>query len=67
VWTVVYIAPNKTVAESLKKMLTTEGFLVQLRVLGFPQIHDTCPVEILVPESEIDEAMEIIKCSLIIT
>ncbi|MDD4766285.1 MAG: glutamate decarboxylase [Desulfotomaculaceae bacterium] len=60
-WTVVYIAPNKTVAERLKMMLATEGFLVQLRMLGFPQIDSTCPVEILVPESEVDEAVEIMN------
>lgn len=60
-WTVVYIAPNKTVAERLKMLLATEGFLVKLRMLGFPQINNTCSVEVLVPESEVDEAMEIIN------
>jgi len=61
VWTVVYIAPNKKEAERLEKLLTTEGFLVKLRVIGLPQANNNCSVEILVPESEVDEAMEIIN------
>lgn len=60
-WTVVYIAPNKREADRLKMMLATEGFLVKLRMLGLPQANDTCSVEILVPESEVDEAMEVIN------
>lgn len=60
-WTVVYIAPNKKEAERLEKLLTTEGFLVKLRSIGLPQASNTCSVEILVPESEVDEAMEIIN------
>ena len=60
-WTVVYIAPNKKEAEKLQKLLTTEGFLVKLRVIGLPQANNACSIEILVPESEVDEAMEIIN------
>ncbi|MDD4334197.1 MAG: glutamate decarboxylase [Desulfotomaculaceae bacterium] len=65
-WTVVYIAPNKAVAERLKILLATEGFLVDLRMLRFPHVNNASPVEVLVPESEVDEAMEIIKYSMII-
>lgn len=60
-WTVVYIAPNKREADRLKMLLATEGFLVKLRMLGLPQTNSACSVEILVPESEVDEAMEIIN------
>ncbi len=60
-WTVVYIAPSKKEAERLEKILTTEGFLVKLRSLGLPQANNVCSVEILVCESEVDEAMEIIN------
>lgn len=60
-WTVVYIAPNKKEAEKLEKLLTTEGFLVKLRTIGLPQANNACSVEILVPESEVDEALEIIN------
>ena len=62
-WTVVYIAPNKSVADSLKEILTNEGLLVQLRAIGLPNLGDTGAVEILVPESEVDEAMEILNTS----
>lgn len=60
-WTVVYIAPNKREADRLKMLLATEGFLVKLRLIGIPQANSSCSVEILVPESEVDEAMEIIN------
>jgi len=61
VWTVVYIAPNKREADRLKMILAAEGFLVKLRIIGLPQANDSSSVEILVPESEVDEAMEIIN------
>jgi hypothetical protein len=61
VWTVVYIAPNRKEADRLEKLLATEGFLVKLRMIGFPQPNHTCSIEILLPESEVDEAMEVIN------
>lgn len=60
-WTVVYIAPNKKEAEKLEKRLTAEGFLVKLRPIGPQQASNACSIEILVPESEVDEALEIIN------
>lgn len=63
-WTVVYIAPNKTVAEMLKEVLTNEGVLVMLRPIGLPHMGETGSVEILVPESEVDEAMEILNSTV---
>lgn len=60
-WTVVYIAPNKKIADSLKELLTREGMLVQLRSIGLPNMGDSGAVEVLVPESEVDEAMEILN------
>ncbi|MDD4170373.1 MAG: glutamate decarboxylase [Desulfotomaculaceae bacterium] len=60
-WTVVYIAPNKREAERLNQQLTEEGFLVKLRTIGLPSSGNNCSVEILVPESEVDEALEIIN------
>ncbi len=60
-WTVVYIAPNKREADRLKMLLAAEGFLVKLRIIGLPQANDSSSVEILVPELEVDEAMEIIN------
>ncbi|MHB8171268.1 MAG: glutamate decarboxylase [Thermincolia bacterium] len=60
-WTVVYIAPNKSAADRLKDILTCEGVLVNLRSIGLPNGGETGSVEILVPESELDEALEIIN------
>lgn len=60
-WTVVYIAPNKKVAERLQQALSQEGLLVKLRNIGLPSANDNGSVEILVPESEVDEALEIIN------
>ncbi|MDD4237309.1 MAG: glutamate decarboxylase [Desulfotomaculaceae bacterium] len=60
-WTVVYIAPSLKEAEKMEKLLSTEGFLVKLRTIGLPQANDACSVEILVPESEVDEALETIN------
>ncbi len=60
-WTVVYIAPSKTVAERLKTVLTEEGLLVSLRTVGLPHGGDGGSYEILVAESEVDEALEIIN------
>ncbi|MEG6521465.1 glutamate decarboxylase [Desulfotomaculum sp. 1211_IL3151] len=60
-WTVVYIAPNRKQAERLQKALSQEGLLVKLRNIGLPNGNDNGSVEILVPESELDEALEIIN------
>ena len=63
-WTVVYIAPNRTVAENLRQVLTNEGLLVQLRPVGLPSAGEANSVEILVPESEVEEAHEILAETL---
>lgn len=63
-WTVVYIAPNKIVAEMLKNYLAEEGMLVMLRSLGVPHLGDSGSVEILVPESEVEEAHEILSVAI---
>jgi hypothetical protein len=61
VWTVVYIAPNRATAEMLKNYLTAEGLLVMLRSVGVPHLGDSGSVEILVPESEVEEAHEVLS------
>lgn len=63
-WTVVYIAPNRATAEMLKEVLTNEGLLVMLRSAGVPHLGDSGSVEILVPESEVEEAHEILSNAL---
>lgn len=60
-WTVVYIAPDLKEAKKMEKILKAEGFLVKLRTIGLSQANDTSSVEILVPESEVDEALETIN------
>ncbi|MHB8157102.1 MAG: putative signal transducing protein [Desulfocucumaceae bacterium] len=57
-WTVVYIAPHIREAERIKDLLSSEGFLVKLKSVGLSQHNECGPVEILVPESEVEEAME---------
>lgn len=59
-WTVIYIAPNKAIAEKYKKVLIDEGLLVQLRTIGSSHLGEHASVEILVAESEAEEAHEII-------
>ncbi len=63
-WTVVYIAPNRPVAEMLKKLLEKEGLLVVLNSLGVPHLGASASVEIRVPESEVEEAHDIITSAL---
>lgn len=55
-WKVVYISPNMTIAEQIKTLLTNEGLLVMLRSAGVPHLGDSGPVEVMVPESEAEEA-----------
>ncbi|NLN28150.1 MAG: glutamate decarboxylase [Firmicutes bacterium] len=62
-WTVVYIAPNRPVAEMLREILEAEGIMASLRPIGVPHMGEAANVEILVPESEIEEAAEIINAS----
>lgn len=63
-WTVVYIAPNRATAEMLKNYLTNEGLLVMLRSVGVPHLGDSSSVEILVPESEVEEANEVLSTAI---
>lgn len=64
-WTVIYIAPNKTAAERLKQVLTTEGILVNLRATGLASAQTGAgPVEVMVPQGEAREAHEILTDAL---
>lgn len=63
-WTVVYIALNRISAEQLKNVLTAEGILVNLRSSGVPHLGDSGSVEILVLESEVEEALEILNSAI---
>ncbi len=63
-WTVVYIAPNKNRAEQLEEALISEGLLVNLRGVVNESENFSRAIEILVPESEVEEAQEIINSIL---
>ena len=58
-WTVVYIAPNQATADRLKAILEDNGLLVTLQSLSSISPGD-CAVQLLVPQSEAQEAFEII-------
>ncbi|MCL6477119.1 MAG: glutamate decarboxylase [Peptococcaceae bacterium] len=60
-WTVVFIAPHMREAMKIKEILSGEGFLVKLKTVGLSQTSECGPVEVLVPESEVEEALEIIN------
>jgi hypothetical protein len=62
-WTVVYIAPDRGVAEKLKSRLEGEGLLVMARPSS-SQLTEACHYELLVPESELEEAQEVLSLLL---
>ncbi|HHY39568.1 MAG TPA: glutamate decarboxylase [Clostridia bacterium] len=59
-WKVVYVAENKSIAEMLKDLLDKEGLLVMLRPVGIPHAGSSGSYEVLVPESEAEEASEVL-------
>lgn len=59
-WTVVYIAANRAQAEMFKNLLCTEGVLANLRPAGIASALGDGLYEVLVLESEADEAHEIL-------
>ncbi len=63
-WKVVYIAPNRSVAERLRDILHGEGILATLRPLGgkeIPAFQERGSFEVLVPESELEEATDVLS------
>lgn len=63
-WTVIYIAPSKQAAETLKHALSQEGILVSLRPTGLSSAAGGSHFELLVPEGEAREAHEILNETL---
>lgn len=62
-WAVVYLAADRDDAEDVKNRLQAEGFLVMLRAVGAPQLSQQAALEIMVPESEAEEALEFLTQS----
>ncbi|NLU51390.1 MAG: hypothetical protein GXX10_00760 [Clostridiaceae bacterium] len=58
-WTVVYMAQNKDVAERLKSILEEDGILVRINPISRKEKADDY-FELSVPESEVEEAHGII-------
>jgi hypothetical protein len=58
-WTVVYIAANRTQAETIKNLLCEESILANIRSAGVSMLGDGL-YEVMVLESEADEAHTIL-------
>ncbi|MBA1334210.1 MAG: hypothetical protein HPY66_1919 [Firmicutes bacterium] len=58
-WTIVYMAPSKETAENVKDYLEKESILVKIRPVNRCSCKDGY-YEVLVPESEIEEAHSIL-------
>lgn len=54
-WVVVFVAASQEESERIRELLAREGLLASLRSAGVGG-----PVEVLVPEGEIEEAQEIL-------
>ncbi|MDD3839896.1 MAG: hypothetical protein PHP06_04910 [Clostridia bacterium] len=59
-WTVIYMAHNKNDADSLRDILTKEGFLVKLKPVYKNVDERRNCYQILVPQTESEEAQEVI-------
>lgn len=57
-WTVVYMAQNRTFVQQLQKILEDGGLLVKVRPVS-KDTEEGC-FEVLVPETEIEQAHEMI-------
>ena len=58
-WVVIHIAANQTQAEMIKNMLISEGILANIRASGAAFLGDGM-YEVTVPESEVEEAEQIL-------
>ena len=59
-WTAIYIAINRIQAEKMKDILCTEGILANTRATGVASMNNDGAYEILVLESEANDANDII-------
>lgn len=58
-WTIVYIAQEKELAERIKSALTEKNILFKVREMGKENTDDVC-YEFLVCETEIEQAHSVI-------
>jgi menaquinone-dependent protoporphyrinogen IX oxidase len=59
-WTVVYMAQTKEIVMKLQQILEKEGLLVKIRPVSKNTENNDNYYEVLVPESEVEEAHSII-------
>jgi hypothetical protein len=59
-WVIIHIAPNKMEAEIIKSVLEAENIMVNLMPASVPHLGDLGPFEVMVPESEMEFAREVI-------
>ncbi len=59
-WTVVYMAQSKEIVIKLQQILESEGLLVKIRPISKNPENEDNYYEVLVPESEVEEAHSII-------
>ncbi|MDF2520136.1 MAG: hypothetical protein K0R84_764 [Clostridia bacterium] len=59
-WTVVYLAKNKKLAEKISGLISDEGVLTKIQPVGKNPNEDDGYYEILVPEGEVGEAHSIL-------
>jgi len=59
-WTVIYLAKNKRTADKISKMIEAEGVLVKLQPVSKNTGDEDNYFEILVLESEVEEAHNIL-------
>jgi menaquinone-dependent protoporphyrinogen IX oxidase len=59
-WTVVYMAQSKDIASKLQELLANDGILVKLRPISKNHENNDNYYEVLVPESEVEEAHSVI-------
>ena len=58
-WTVVYITQSEETANLVTEILKEKNLLYKVRAMGSKTVGDSC-FEVLVPETEINEAHSII-------
>lgn len=59
-WTVVYMAKNKKIADKVSEMMSAEGVLVKMQPVSKNTGDEDSYYEILVLESEVEEAHNIL-------
>lgn len=59
-WTVIYIAQNKKMADKIERLLTEEGMLVKVQPISKKLESENGYYEVLVPEGEAEEAQNIL-------